>query len=152
MSTSPRRSQTLARLGLGGLMVYAGVSHLSFKRQEFQAQVPEWFPGEKDPVVIGSGVVEILLGGAMLALPRHRELTGVALAGFYAAIFPGNIDQYAARRDGFGLNTDGSLASPLSSPPRSGPLGCRGRSTRRSVLDRAWDGLRREGQLLMSPL
>ena len=88
-------------------MVYAGVSHLSFKRQEFQAQVPDWFPGDKDPVVIGSGVVEILLGGAMLALPRHRELTGVALAGFYAAIFPGNIDQYAARRDGFGLNTDG---------------------------------------------
>lgn len=117
MSTSPRRSQTLARLGLGGLMVYAGVSHLSFKRQEFQAQVPEWFPGDKDPVVIGSGVVEILLGGAMLALPRHRELTGVVLTGFYAAIFPGNIDQYAARRDGFGLNTDGKRLARLFGQP-----------------------------------
>ena len=74
-------------------MVYAGVSHLSFKRQEFQAQVPDWFPGDKDPVVIGSGVVEILLGGAMLAradwrcpgrflrrhLPRqHRPVCGAS--------------------------------------------------------------------------
>ncbi len=35
------RSQELARIALGAFMVYAGVSHLSFKRQEFQAQVPD---------------------------------------------------------------------------------------------------------------
>lgn len=116
MPTTPR-SQKLARIGLGAFMVYAGVSHLSFRRQEFQAQVPDWFPGDKDPVVIGSGLAEVLLGSAMLALPRHRRLTGVALAGFYAAVFPGNIDQYAARRDGFGLDTDGKRLARLFGQP-----------------------------------
>lgn len=111
------RSQELARTALGAFMVYAGVSHLSFKRQEFQAQVPDWFPGDKDPVVIGSGVAEVLAGSAMLALPRHRMLTGGALAGFYAAVFPGNIDQYAARRDGFGLDTDGKRLARLFGQP-----------------------------------
>ena len=100
------RSQELARIALGAFMVYAGVSHLSFKRQEFQAQVPDWFPGDKDPVVIGSGVAEVLAGSAMLALPRHRMLTGGALAGFYAAVFPGNIAQYVEHKDAFGLDTD----------------------------------------------
>lgn len=117
MPTTTPRSQKLARIGLGAFMVYAGVSHLSFKRQEFQAQVPDWFPGDKDSVVIGSGVAEVLAGTAMLALPRHRRLTGVALAGFYAAIFPGNIDQYAARRDGFGLDTDGKRLARLFGQP-----------------------------------
>ena len=57
-------------------------------------------------MVIGSGVAEVLAGSAMLALPRHRMLTGGALAGFYAAVFPGNIAQYTEGRDAFGLDTD----------------------------------------------
>ena len=30
--------RTLSRLGVGGLLAYAGVGHLTFVREEFQAQ------------------------------------------------------------------------------------------------------------------
>ena len=33
-------SQTAARLGLGGFMTAAGLSHLTVARREFRAQVP----------------------------------------------------------------------------------------------------------------
>ncbi|GAB2542313.1 DoxX family protein [Brachybacterium huguangmaarense] len=102
----PRTSQEVARIGLGAAMVFAGTSHLTFARQDFQAQVPPWVPMSEDAVVLLSGVAEIGLGAAMLALPRHRRLTGSTLAAFYAAVFPGNISQYSDRRDAFGLDTD----------------------------------------------
>lgn len=84
-------SQTAARLGLGGFMTAAGLSHLTVARREFRAQVPSWVPLPADLVVLGSGVAEIGLGAALLALPGQRRLTGTALAAFYTAIYPGNI-------------------------------------------------------------
>lgn len=102
----PHTSQEVARVGLGAAMVFAGTSHLTFAREDFQAQVPPWVPMPVDTVVLLSGVAEIGLGAALLALPRRRRLMGTALATFYAAIFPGNISQYANRRDAFGLDTD----------------------------------------------
>lgn len=113
----PRLSQTLTRVALGGVMTYAGISHLTFARKEFQAQVPSWVPVDEDLVVLGSGVAEVALGAAMLALPRHRRLTGTALAAFYTAIYPGNIGQYAERKDGFGLDTDGKRLGRLFGQP-----------------------------------
>ena len=100
------RSQNIARLVLGAIMTFAGLSHLTTAREEFQAQVPEWVPVDEDLVVVGSGVVEIGLGLSLLALPRHRRLTGLALAAFFVAIFPGNIAQYVEGTDAFGLDTD----------------------------------------------
>ena len=53
------------RLLLGAFMTYAGVSHLTFNRLEFVAQVPMWLrfsEGFTDFVVLSSGVVEIALG------------------------------------------------------------------------------------------
>lgn len=99
-------ARTLGRLLLGSAMVGAGVLHLTTQRQEFQAQVPEWFPLEDDLVVVASGVVEIGLGAAFIALPRHRRTVGVLLALFFVAIFPGNIAQYVEGTDAFGLDTD----------------------------------------------
>lgn len=87
-------------------MTFAGLAHLTVARQEFQAQVPSWVPVDEDLVVIGSGAVEIGLGLALLLLPNHRRWTGIALALFYIAIFPGNIGQYVEGIDGFGLDTD----------------------------------------------
>lgn len=98
--------RTLTRLGLGAGMIYAGTGHLTFARDDFQAQVPNWLPLDTDFVVLASGAVEIALGAAMIALPRHRRLTGLALAAFYVAVFPGNIAQYLGHRDAFGLDTD----------------------------------------------
>lgn len=101
------KAQTVARVVLGGFMVTAGVLHLTTQRQEFQAQVPDWFPVDEDLTVLGSGVVEIGLGAAMLAAPRtRRPLVGALLAAFFVAIFPGNIAQYVEHRDAFGLDTD----------------------------------------------
>ena len=54
------RAQEVARIGLGAFMAFAGTSHLTFARKDFQAQVPDWFPIDKDAVVLGSGVVEAL--------------------------------------------------------------------------------------------
>ncbi|WP_277245774.1 DoxX family protein [Micrococcus terreus] len=116
-SDRPRPSQTATRLALGAMMTFAGITHLTVAREEFQAQVPDWFPVDKDLVVLGSGVAEIGLGATMLALPRHRRLTGTALAAFYTLIFPGNIAQYAERTDAFGLDTDGKRLTRLFGQP-----------------------------------
>jgi hypothetical protein len=32
----------MARVVLGGVLVFAGVGHLTFARADFQAQVPDW--------------------------------------------------------------------------------------------------------------
>ena len=100
------KAQTLGRVLLGSAMVGAGVLHLTTQRAEFQAQVPDWFPLDEDLTVIGSGVVEIALGGAFVALPKHRRTIGALLAAFFVAIFPGNIAQYVEGTSAFGLDTD----------------------------------------------
>lgn len=89
-------------------MVFAGLSHLFWARREFQAQVPDWTGKvmDKDGVVVASGVVEIMLGGALVALPRERSRVGALLAAFYVAIFPGNIEQYTRSKKGFGMTDD----------------------------------------------
>lgn len=99
--------QNIARGLLGTFMVVAGTGHLTFVRQDFQAQVPDFVPLDKDTVVLASGVVEIALGLALLLLKgKNRVRMGIGLAAFYAAVFPGNIHQYTQRLSAFGLNTD----------------------------------------------
>jgi uncharacterized membrane protein len=98
--------RTAARLLLGTAMVGAGVLHLTTQREEFRAQVPSWFPLDEDLTVVASGVVEIGLGAAFVALPRHQRLVGGLLAAFFVAIFPGNVAQYVEGVDAFGLETD----------------------------------------------
>lgn len=100
------RARTLARLTLGLLLTGAGVAHLTLQREEFQAQVPEWFPIDDDAVVLASGVVEILLGLALVFAGRRRALAGIAAAGFFVVIFPGNVAQFVEKSDAFGLDTD----------------------------------------------
>lgn len=112
-----KKSQNLTAIALVSAMTFAGISHLTFNREEFQAQVPNWFPMDKDVVVLGSGVAEIALGAGLLAWKKRRREVGVALAAFYAAIFPGNIGQYAERHDGFGLDTDGKRLARLFFQP-----------------------------------
>ena len=98
------------RLLLGAFMTYAGISHLTFNRQEFVAQVPTWLqfsPGFTDFVVLASGVVEIAFGlGIIFRVAKKRALAGALLALFYVGIFPGNINQYVNHINAFGLNTD----------------------------------------------
>lgn len=100
------RPRSLARWLLGGMLVFAGISHLTFAREEFSAQVPDWFPIDDDPVVLVSGIVEISLGAALIGFARGRVPVGWVVAAFFVAIFPGNIAQYVEGNDGFGLDTD----------------------------------------------
>ncbi|MBM3693821.1 MAG: hypothetical protein FJW77_11120 [Actinobacteria bacterium] len=98
--------RTPLRWLLGVALVGAGLGHLTTLRTEFQAQVPSWFPLGEDLVVVVSGIVEIVLGLALVALPRHRVLVGTVVAVFFVVIFPGNIAQWREGVDAFGLDTD----------------------------------------------
>jgi uncharacterized membrane protein len=85
----------------------AGLAHLSFARKAFKAQVPDWVPLKEDDTVVYSGYVEIALGLALMIAPRkQRSAIGKIAAGFFTAVFPGNIAQYAHHRDSLGLDTD----------------------------------------------
>jgi len=97
---------TLARVALGVALVGAGVSHLTVAREEFQAQVPSWFPVDEDVTVLASGAVEIALGGSLVVLSRWRVAVGLVAAAFFVVIFPGNVGQWLEGKDGFGLDTD----------------------------------------------
>jgi uncharacterized membrane protein len=101
---------------LSAALIYAGISHLTTSRLEFQAQVPNWVPLSADFVVLASGVVEILLGLSLASL-RYRKEVGIATALFFIAIFPGNISQYVNGIDAFGLDTDRDRAIRLFFQP-----------------------------------
>ena len=99
--------RAVGRLVLGAFLTFAGVGHLTWLRQEFQAQVPGWVPLDPDLVVILSGVVEVILGLALVLAPRrHRPLIGWVAAAFFVAVFPGNISQWLTGTDAFGLDSD----------------------------------------------
>lgn len=118
--TEPRpltAAQQLGRTVLGASLAGAGLAHLTWARSEFLAQVPDWVPLPADLVVVLSGVVEIVLGVSLLALPRSRVLLGWVTAAFFVAIFPGNISQYVDGDAAFGLDTDGARALRLVFQP-----------------------------------
>ena len=100
-------SQNIFRFLLAAFMIYAGFSHLTFNRVDFQAQVPDWVPLSKDLVVILSGIIEIILGLGLAFWKKQRVNFGWALAIFFILIFPGNIAQYLDGKDAFGaLDSD----------------------------------------------
>jgi uncharacterized membrane protein len=105
-ATTGSPARTLLRWLLGGSLIAAGIGHLTAQREEFRAQVPDWFPVDDDLVVVGSGIVELALGAALIGLPRHRVLVGTVVAAFFVVIFPGNVAQWAEGTDAFGLDTD----------------------------------------------
>ncbi|GAB2463779.1 putative membrane protein [Conyzicola lurida] len=113
-SSVPR---TIGRIGLGAVLMLAGISHLTFARDSFQAQVPEWLPLDKDFVVLASGIVEIGLGASLVGLPRQKVAVGFIVAAFFVAIFPGNISQLVTRTDAFGLSTDAARGIRLIFQP-----------------------------------
>lgn len=119
MATAGEVARAATQIGLGAGLGYAGVGHLTRLRRAFRAQVPPWFPGDPDTVVVASGIVEIGLGAALLAMWRQplRAWVGAATALFFIAIFPGNISQYVEKRDAFGLDTDTKRAVRLAFQP-----------------------------------
>ncbi len=100
-------TQNIFRILLALFMVFAGFSHLTFNRIDFQAQVPDWVPLSKDLVVVLSGIVEIVLGLILLLWKKQRVKMGWLLAIFFIMVLPGNVAQYLDGEDAFGvLNSD----------------------------------------------
>lgn len=98
--------QNVSRIVLGLMLCFAGTGHLTWARAEFVAQVPSWLPFSTDFVVIASGVVEVLLGIALIVWTGKRILLGWVVGLFFILVFPGNISQYINHVDAFGLDTD----------------------------------------------
>lgn len=105
-SSRPPVDQQVARWVAGAGMALAGISHLTFAREGFRAQVPPWVPVDADDTVLLSGAVELSLGLGLLALPRERRRMAALTTAFLVAVFPGNIAQYRNQVDGLGLDTD----------------------------------------------
>ncbi|WP_340294526.1 DoxX family protein [Aquipuribacter hungaricus] len=113
-----RAARVVGRLLLGALLLVAGTAHLGPARQEFRAQVPGWLPLAPDLVVVASGVVELVLGAALVLAPgRVRPLVGWVVAAFFVAVLPGNVSQLLTRTDAFGLDSDTSRAVRLLFQP-----------------------------------
>jgi uncharacterized membrane protein len=109
--------RTALQITLGAALTYAGITHLTTSRTEFQAQVPTILASQADFVVIASGVVEIILGLSLILLFKYRTYIGWITAAFFIAIFPGNIYQYINGTDAFGLDTDQARLTRLFFQP-----------------------------------
>ena len=105
-NTATTKTQNFFRILLGIFMITAAMGHFTFQRIDFQAQVPNWVPMDKDLVVILSGIVELAIGLALIFLTRYKIQIGIGLAIFYVLVFPGNIAQYLNGTDALGMNTD----------------------------------------------
>ncbi|WP_028473073.1 DoxX family protein [Nocardioides alkalitolerans] len=110
----------IARRLLGVFLSAAGMLHFA-AADTFAAQVPDWFPVDTGLVVALSGVVEIVLGVALVAVPGRHVATvrrlGWVVAAFFVAVFPGNVAQYVEGTSAFGLDTDGARLTRLFFQP-----------------------------------
>lgn len=109
-SASVDGTRTVARIALAALLIAAGVSHLTWGRRGYRIVVPDWatrmLHADKDAIVIGSGIAEIALGAAAVALPAQRRQAGYAIAAFFVAVFPGNVHQWRTGRPAPLMRTD----------------------------------------------
>lgn len=100
----------IARGALAAMLIAAGVSHLSWGRRGYRIVVPDWstrmLRTNADTIVVGSGVVEVALGAAVLVPGRIRRPTGYAIAVFFVGVLPGNVHQWRTGRSAPLLRTD----------------------------------------------
>ena len=103
-------ARTVARGALAALLTAAGASHLTWGRRGYRIVVPDWAVRlttlDKDAIVVASGVAELMLAGALVALPRQRRLVGDLIAAFFVAVFPGNVHQWLTGRSAPMMRTD----------------------------------------------
>jgi uncharacterized membrane protein len=113
----PSVYQNAGRIILGCFLLLAGISHLTWSRTEFLAQVPPWLPIDPDWVVLLSGFVEIVLGLSLLFVLKQRVKVGWIVALFFVLVFPGNIAQLVEHRNAFGLDTEAARWARLPFQP-----------------------------------
>ena len=101
---------------LAAALLVAGTAHF-VAVDEFLGQVPTFLP-LREEIVLVSGVVELALGVALLALRGRRlELLGWVVAVFFVAVFPGNVWQAVNGSTSFGLDSTTSRLVRLPFQP-----------------------------------
>src|SRR3546814_16653942 len=109
MAPPSRVLRASALWSLAALLLAAGASHLTWGRRGYRVVVPDWAPRalgmDKDAIVVASGAAEMLLGAAVVALPRERGRIGAVIAAFFVAVFPGNVHPWRTGRAAPGLRT-----------------------------------------------
>lgn len=93
----------MGRWALAALLLTAGIGHFT-ATDTFLAQVPPWLPF-REAIVQASGVAEVALAVALVAVPSRRIEVGWVVAGFFVAVFPGNVSQAVTGADAFGLDS-----------------------------------------------
>ena len=103
-------ARTIGLWALAALLGAAGASHLTWGRRGYRIVVPDWATQltrlDKDAIVVASGAVELMLAGALVALPGERARIGWLVAAFFVAVFPGNVYQWQTGRSAPMMRTD----------------------------------------------
>ena len=85
--------QASARDALSLMLVFTGISHFTFMKEDFVRMMPPLIPWPR-ALVYFTGVCEIA-GAVGLLLPEFRRAAAYALIAFFLAVLPANI--HAAR-------------------------------------------------------
>jgi len=99
--------QACARDALSLMLVFTGISHFTFMKEDFVRMMPPLIPRPR-ALVYFTGVCEIA-GAVGLLLPEFRRAAAYALIAFFLAVLPANI--HAARA---GVTVRGQRATSLS--------------------------------------
>ncbi|MFC6287237.1 hypothetical protein ACFP3Q_08700 [Nocardioides sp. GCM10027113] len=75
--------------GMAVAMGFAGLSHLLMPAP-FVQHLPPWVP-VREELVLATGVLEIVLGAALLRRQPGRRRAGVLLAAYLVLVFPANV-------------------------------------------------------------
>lgn len=116
MPKLPRRAVPSSAHALAVLLAGAGVSHFAVPKI-YDAMIPPQLPGSPRTWTYGAGVAELGVATA-LALPATRRLGGLAAAGLFVGVLPGNIqmalDAHRGRSRAFQVGT--LLRLPMQLP------------------------------------
>jgi uncharacterized membrane protein len=89
------RHRDAARWAMAVAMVFAGLSHFA-DPASFVQMLPSSVP-YRYAVILGTGVIEILLGLGLVITHRKRREVALALVAYLIAVFPANV--YVAMTD-----------------------------------------------------
>ena len=98
--------QACARDGLSLMLIFTGISHFTFMKEDFVRMMPPSIPWPR-AIVYFTGVREIA-GAVGLLIPELRRAASYALIAFFIAVLPANI--HAARA---GVTLRGKPATSL---------------------------------------
>jgi uncharacterized membrane protein len=112
--------------GLAALLAGAGATHFLVPKF-YDAMIPELLPGTPRMWTYGSAVVEIATAAAVVA-PPTRRVGGLAAAGLFAAVLPGNIKMAidARKSDSAAYRAGTILRLPMQAPLIAWALKVRG--------------------------